>query len=92
MSITEIKKSARLKLSGNYIRCASSSLLYFIMVTLLTFFQTKIANSIKSTILLAIVQAIFLLINWILGYGIIANILDLVNVKRNSITAQSKRH
>ena len=86
MSITEIKKSARLKLSGNYIRCASSSLLYFIMVTLLTFFQTKIANSIKSTILLSIVQAIFLLINWILGYGIIANILDLVNVKTNSIT------
>lgn len=86
MKINEIKKDAKLKLTGNYIRCASSSLLYFIIISLLTFFQTKLANSIVNSILLAIVQAIFILLNWILSYGIIANILDLVDVKTNSIT------
>ena len=86
MQISEIRKDAKIKLTGNYIKCASSSLLYFIIISLLTFFQAKFANSIKSSVVLAFVQAIFLILGWILNYGIIANILDLVNIKTNSIT------
>ena len=86
MKISEIKKDARIKLTGNYIKACSSSLLYFIMISLLTFFQAKLANHIENSVLLSIVQAIFLLINWILGYGIIANILDLTDGKTTSIT------
>ena len=86
MKINDIKKTAKLKLTGNYIRCASSSLLYFIIIALITFFQSSSNNLIKNSILLAIVQAIFLIINWVFSYGIITNILDLVDVKTNSIT------
>ena len=86
MKINEIKKIAKTKLTGNYIKCASSSLLYFIIISLLTYFQVKLANSIPNSILSALVQAIFILINWILGYGIVANVLDLINIKTNSIT------
>lgn len=86
MQINEIKKTAKLKLTGNYIKCAFSSLLYLIIISLLTFLQKKLTNNIENSIVLAIVQAIFLLFSWILSYGIIANILDLVNVKTNSIT------
>lgn len=86
MDINEIKKDAKLKLTGNYIKCASSSLLYFIIISLLTFLQAKLAGSIENSVLLAIVQAIFVLLSWILGYGILANILDLVDVKTSSIT------
>ena len=86
MKINEIKKDARIKLSGNYIKCCSSSLLYFIIVSLLTFAQANLAGIIHNSILSAIIQAIFIIINWILGYGIIANILDLTDGKTNSIT------
>ena len=86
MKINEIKKDTKIKITGNYIKCASSSLLYFIIISLLTFFQTKLANSIQSSIFLAIIQAIFILIYWILGYGILANTLDLIDIKTNSIT------
>ena len=86
MKINELKKDAKIKLNGNYIRCASSSLLYFIIISLLTFAQSKLANRIGNSLLLAIVQAIFILLNWIFSYAIIANILDLVNIKTNSIT------
>ena len=86
MKINEIKNSAKIKLTGNYIKCASSSLLYFIIISLITFFQTKIAVTMTNSIVLAIVQALFLLLSWILGYGIIANILDLSDIKTNSIT------
>ena len=86
MHISEIKKDAKIKLTGNYIRCASSSLLYFIMISLITFFQEKVSFSIKNSVLLAIIEAIFLILSWILNYGIISNILDLVNIKTNSIT------
>lgn len=86
MKINEIKRDAKIKLTGNYIKCASSSLLYFIVVSLLTYFQAIVANKLENSILLAIIQAILILINWILSYGIVSNILDLVNVKTNSIT------
>ena len=86
MKINEIKNSAKIKLTGNYIRCASSSLLYFIIITLITFFQSSATNLIKNSVLLAIIQAILLIINWVFSYGIIKNILDLVDVKTNSIT------
>lgn len=86
MKITNIKQSAKVKLTGNYIKCASSSLLYFIIISLLTFFQTKSINTIQNSAILAIVQAFLLIINWVFSYGIIANILDLVDIKTNSIT------
>ena len=86
MKIAEIKKTAKIKLTGNYLICCSSSLLYFLIITLITFVQSKSAQLIESTIILAIVQAIFLLINWIFSYGIISNILELTNIKTNSIT------
>ena len=85
MKITNIKQSAKVKLTGNYIKCASS-LLYFIIISLLTFFQTKSINTIQNSAILAIVQAFLLIINWVFSYGIIANILDLVDIKTNSIT------
>ena len=86
MKITDVKKAARLQLSGNYIRCASSSLLYFLLVTLITFVQSKVAALIENSIILAFIQAIFLIISWIFSYGIISNLLKLVNLKTNSIT------
>ena len=86
MKISDIKKSAKLKLSGNYFRCASSSLLYFIIISLITFFQTKLAGLTNNSIVLAFLQAISLILSWILGYGIIENIIDLTEVKTNSIT------
>jgi uncharacterized membrane protein len=86
MKISEIKKDAKIKLTGSYIRCASSSLLYFTIISLITFFQSKITNTVESSIILAIIQAIFLILHWILGYGIIANVLDLQDIKTNSIT------
>lgn len=85
MKISKIKEVARVKLTGNYIKCASSSLLYFIMITLLTFFQTKVAV-IENSVVSAIVQALFLILNWVLSYGIVANVLDLVDIKTNAIT------
>lgn len=86
MQITQLKKEAKLKLSGNYIKCASSSLLYFIIVSLITFFQNRIANTIENSAILAIIQSICILIEWVLNFAIIANILDLVNIKTNAIT------
>ena len=86
MKITEVKKAAKIKLSGNYLKCCSSSLLYFLLVTLITFLQSKSTAIIENSVLLAIVQAIFLLISWIFNYGIIANLLELVDLKTNSIT------
>ena len=86
MKITNIKQAAKVKLTGNYIKCASSSLLYFIIISLLTFLQSVSVNSIKNSILLAIVQALLLIVNWVFSYGIIANILDLIDIKTNSIT------
>ena len=49
MKITEVKKAAKLKLSGNYLKCCSSSLLYFLLVTLITYLQSVVANSIKNS-------------------------------------------
>ena len=86
MKINEIKKDAKIKLTGNYLKCASSSLLYFIIISLLTIAQAKFANNIENPYLLAFVQAIFILIHWILSYSIVANILDLVDIKTNAIT------
>ena len=86
MKITEIKKDAKIKLTGNYFKCCSSSLLYFLLVTLITFLQSLAANKISNSIVLALVQAIFLLISWIFSYGIISNLLELVDIKTNSIT------
>ena len=86
MKISEIKKSAKIKLTGNYLRCATSSLLYFIMSSLIVFFQNKASNSIENSIVLAIIQALFLLLSCILGYGTIANILELTDVKTTSVT------
>lgn len=86
MKINDIKQSAKLKLSGNYLKCASSSLLYFIIISLITVAQTKFANEVENSFLLAIVQAILILFHWILSYGIIANILDLTDEKTSSIT------
>lgn len=86
MNINEIKRNAKLKLTGVYLKCASSSLLYFTIVALITIAQTKFTSSIQNSFLHAIVQAIFILIHWILGYSIIANILDLAEGKTSSIT------
>lgn len=86
MKINEIKNDSRIKLSGNYLKCASSSLFYFIIFTLLKYFQHKSTYNITNSILLSIINAIFLLIDWILSYGIIANIIALVDIKTNSIT------
>ena len=37
MTISEIKKSAKLNLKGNYFRCSSSCLLYFIIIMILAY-------------------------------------------------------
>ena len=37
MTIQDMKKSAKLKLSGNYLKCVLSALIYFIVVLVLTY-------------------------------------------------------
>ena len=86
MKIAEIKNTAKIKLTGNYLKCCSSSLLYFLVITVITFIQSKSIELINNTLFLAFVQAIFLLITWIFNYGIISNILKLIDIKTNSIT------
>lgn len=87
MTITEIKQAAKIKLSGAYAKCASTSLLYFIAVTILTYIS-KVAqvNLETHTIILTVIQAIFALISILLSYGLIANIIALTNNETKSIT------
>ena len=86
MKISEIRKDSKLKLTGVYLKCASSSLLFFIIISLITVAQAKFANAIYNSFVLAVIQAILILFHWILSYSIIANILDLTEGKTNSIT------
>ena len=86
MTISEIKKTAKTKLSGFYIKCASSSLLFFIVILVLSFIQKSITDTLENTALITIIKTLFLIINWILSYGIISNIIDLSDTKTNSIT------
>ena len=86
MTIKEIKKSAKLNLKGSYIKCASASLLYFILIMilgyLLNILELKLTNS---TVSLTIIQAIFGIISFVLSYGLISNILELSEGKTKSI-------
>lgn len=87
MTIKEIKKSAKLNLKESYIKCASSSLLYFILIMILNYLLNivglKLSNNIFS---LTIIQAIFGIISLVLSYGLISNILELSQGKTKSIT------
>jgi uncharacterized membrane protein len=86
MKISEMKQNAKTKLTGTYLKCAFSTLLYFIIISLLTYAQSKLTVKIENVIVLTLIQALFIILSFILGYGIIANVLDLANVKTNSIT------
>lgn len=87
MTIQEIKKSAKLSLKGNYIRCASANLLYFLLVMVLTYILDLISLKFDNhTIILTIFQAIFGIISIVLSYGIISNTLSIIDGKTKSIT------
>jgi uncharacterized membrane protein len=86
LTISEIKKSAKVKLTGSYLRCASSTLLYFIITLLLTYLQKICTNAINNSIVITLIEAIFVILKLILSYGLIANIIKLVDIKTNSIT------
>ncbi len=87
MTIKEVKKSAKLNLKGCYIKCASASLLYFILIMILSYLlnilELKLTNN---TVSLTIIQAIFGIISFVLSYGLISNILELSEGKTKSIT------
>ena len=86
MTISEIKKSAKTKLSGSYLKCTSCTLLYFTIVLVLTYLQNLITNSINNSIVITIIEAIFIILSLIIGYGLIANIIKLTDEKTNAIT------
>ena len=86
MSISEFKKVARTKLNGNYFLCICSSLLYFITLFALSYVESRIINIINNNTVTLLISFVFALISLILGYGIIANILELSDIKTNSIT------
>ena len=86
MTISEIKKSAKAKLIGTYIKCSMATLLYFIVVMILTYIQRFLVSIIPNTIVNTLVEAIFAILSLLLGYGILVNIIELTDVKTNSIT------
>ena len=87
MTISEIKKSAKLNLKGSYIKSASASLLYFILIMVLTFLLDIITLKIGDSIIpLTIIQAIFGVLSLVLSYGLISNVLALTQGKTQSIT------
>lgn len=86
MTISEIKRTARTKLKGGYIKSFFATLLYFLVILVLTFIEKKIMHNIQNNILITLIEAIFAIISLLLGYGILANILNITNSKTNSIT------
>lgn len=87
MTIQEIKKSARLNLKGCYIKTASSSLLYFIIIMVLTYLLNVISLKLENrSVLLTIIQSIFGIISLVLSYGLISNVLALSQGETKSIT------
>ena len=66
MTISEIKRNSKTKLSGYYIKCASCTLLYFIVVLVLTYIQNFITNHINNSIISTIIEALFLILSLIL--------------------------
>ena len=87
MTISEIKKSAKLNLKGSYLKSASASLLYFILIMILTFFLDLIVLKLDDNIIpLTIIEAIFAILSLVLSYGLISNVLALSQGKTNSIT------
>jgi len=86
MTISEIKKSAKTKLIGSYIKTASASLLYFIILLVLTYLLSLCSSALNNNILETFIDAIFAIISSILGYGLIANIINLTNSETNAIT------
>lgn len=87
MTVQEIKKSAKLNLKGSYLKCASASLIYFIIITVLSYLLNLINVKLEKHIVpLTLIQAIFGIISIVLSYGLISNILGLSQSKTNSIT------
>ena len=87
MTIQEIKKSAKINLQGNYLKCALVTLIYFIIVAVLTFLLNLIETNLENhTVILVIIQAIFGIVSSILSYGVIANVISLIKGETNSIT------
>lgn len=87
MTIQEIKKSAKISLKENYLKCISTTLFYFVIVAILTFLLSFIETKLEDhTVILVIIQAIFGIVSSVLSYGIIANIISLSNKETKSIT------
>jgi uncharacterized membrane protein len=86
LTISEIKKGAKIKLSSSYLRCTFCALLYFIVTMVLTFLENLCYKSIDNSVVNAIIEALFLIIKIILGYGLLANIIRIVDIKTNAIT------
>ena len=87
MTIQEIKKSAKISLKGNYLKCFSMTLLYFIIVVVLTFLLSLVETNLENhTVILVIVQAVFGIISSILSYGVIVNVISVSANETKSIT------
>jgi uncharacterized membrane protein len=86
LTISEIKKTAKTRLTGKYIKCASASLLYFLVAIVFAVIQEFCYEKISNAIVFTVLQAIFSIISLILAYGIISNIIDLADEKTKSIT------
>ncbi len=86
MTTKEIKQSAKAKLKKKYIKCSSTSLIYFIIIFILNYILNYINSSMQNEIIKIIIQALFAIISISLSYSIIANIISLTDDKTKSIT------
>ena len=87
MTLKEIKQSARVKLKGSYLLCASATLLYFIITLALTYLLQFITNNLPTHQFTAmIIEAIFFIISFALAFGITINTVNIADGKTKNIS------
>ena len=86
MKISELKEAGSTKLSGTYFKCILSSLFYIIIILIFNSLLGLANANIENSVIIALIEAVYTIISWVLGFGILANILELVEQKTKSIT------
>ena len=86
METSEIKKIAKAKLNQKFIICASSTLLFLLLILVIGFVKRLLVNHLNPVALATILQALFFMVSWVFSYSIIHNILSIADDKTNSIT------
>lgn len=87
MKISEIKETARVNLKDKYWNCTFCSILYFIILILLSVALTAINSKLENyTVPLIIIQAAFAILSSILSYSLIANIVSILKDETKSFT------